>query len=200
MSSSPREPVGGQVSWEAQAAVPGATVHRGQREVNPADVEVLVRPPAPRPRLWPPSAVGETVSWLVTRGRSRTRKRLRLGAGFWLVLPEQPGPARPPGMALQAERDGERSFCWEWFEVGDDGATATKRQETGTLQLEWAANRDGHQEVVGTTFVTDVSLRLEGTGPRSRDPIWRVRVLAGSVVRWPQAGEGIRLVPRLPPP
>lgn len=103
-------------------------------------------------------------------------------------------------MALQAEREGTRTFCWEWFELADSGVTATKRQETGALRLEWEPNRDGHQEVVSTVFVSDVSLRLlAATGSARQEPGWRVRVLAGSMIHWPHAADGIQLVPRLRP-
>lgn len=202
-----RRPAGagdGRLAWEVLEPATGNVVHRGQRDVRLADIEVrvLAAHPPPQLRQLPrglrPVAVDLT-SWLVPRGRPRTMKRVALNAGFWLVLPERPGPRRPPGLALQAERDGKGTFCWEWFELHDAGSTATKLQETGALRLRWARNRLGHLEVVETAFDTDVSLRvMTATGPARREA-WRVRVQAGSVVHWPQAADGIRLVPRLRP-
>lgn len=188
-------------------AATDTVVHRGQRDLGLADVEVMVRPARPAPRLGqlrrhPRRSAADALSWLAYRGRPHTSKRVRLGADFWLVLPEHPGPGRPSGTALQATREGHQTFGWEWFDLDESGATATKRQESGTPGMEWALNRDGYQEVVRTVFVSDVSLRgMAATGSARREPVWRVRVrvLAGSVIRWPQAADGIRLVPRLRP-
>lgn len=189
----------GHIEWEIVEGATGQVVHRGRRDVKVTEIEVTINPPAPFPRLGPNVLAMATglVGWLVTRGGPRTAKRLRLGAGFWLVLPEQPRLERPLGVALQASRDGERTFCWEWFDLDEGGATASKLQETGSLQLQWTRNRQGHQELTQTTFLTDVSLRLSDDDPRH--PTWRVRVLAGSVVGWPESGNGMHLVPRLRP-
>lgn len=187
----------GHVEWEVVEVATGQVLHRGHREVRVTEIETMVNPPVPFPRVGPNvfAMAAGLFGWLVTRGAPRTVKRLRLGAGFWLVLPERPGPERPRGMALQAERDGESTFCWEWFELEDSGATATKLQETGRLQLQWTRNRHGHQELTQVTFLTDVSLRL--TGSDVRHPTWRVRVLSGSAIPWPESGNGLQLVPHL---
>ena len=195
----------GRLAWEVTETATGTVVHQGQRDLGLADVEVMVRPVRPAPRLGqlrrhPRRSAADALSWLVYRGRPHTSKRVRLGAGFWLVLPEHSGPGRPSGTALQATREGQQTSGWEWFDLDESGATATKRQETGTLGLEWVVNRDGYQEVVSTVFVSDVSLRvMAATGSARREPVWRVRVLAGSAIRWPQAADGIRLVPHLRP-
>ena len=194
---------GSHVAWEITETSTGEVVHAGQRDLRLTDVEVRVTPARARPgldrlRLGPRQVAADLVGWLLTGGR--TTKRVQLGAGFWLVLQEKPGRERPKGVGLQAERDGERTFCWEWFQVDEGGATATKLQETGELGLEWATNRHGHQEVVTTSFGSDVSLRMQpGDGGLRTVVRWRVRVLAGSVIHWPQGADGIQLVPRLRP-
>lgn len=189
----------GHVDWEVVEGATGQVLHRGHREVRATEVETMINLPVPFPRvgLNVLAMAGGLLGWLVTRGGPRTVKRLRLGAGFWLVLPERPGPERPGGMALQAKRDGKGTHCWEWFDLDDSGVTATKLQETGTLRLQWTRNRHGHQELTQVSFLTDVSLRL--TGSDIRNPTWRVRVLSGSVVPWPESGNGLQLVPHLRP-
>lgn len=189
----------GRVEWEIVEVPTGQVVDRGHREVKVTEVETTVTPPVPFPRLGsgPREVAAGLFGWLLTRGAARTVKRLRLGADFWLVLPERPGPRRPPGIALQGRRDGERTFCWEWFELDDSGATATKLQETGTLQLQWTRNRHGQQELTQVTFLSDVSLRLTGDDSDIRHPTWRVRVLSGSVMALPESGDGLQLVPHL---
>ena len=165
----------------------------------------MITPARPTPRLsrlrlGPRQVAGDLLSWAVWRGRPRSTRRLRLGSGFWLVLQQHPGPTLPLGMALRAEREGEDTFCWEWFDTDRTGTTAIKLQETGALTLALAADADGNHEVTTTTFTTDVSLRLQTAGDRDRfNPRYRVRILAGSVVRWPRAGDGIKLLPRLRP-
>ena len=191
----------GQIEWEIVEVATGQVLHRGQREVKVSDVGVTVNPPAPFPRLRPNVLAMATglVGWLVTRGGPRTAKRLRLGAGFWLVLPERPQLERPIGLGMQAKRDGERTFCWEWFNLDEGGVTASKLQETGTLRLRWTRNRQAHQELTQITFLTDVSLRVARDDDDPRHPTWRVRVLAGSVVDWPESGDGMQLIPHLRP-
>lgn len=162
-------------------------------------------PPPVTPRfdllgLGPRQIVADVVGWLVKAGRGSTTKGVRLADGFWLVLRELLTPSPPSLVSLTAKRDDVRLSCVEFFEMDDGATTATKVEEGGTLELEWVQNQDGFQEIRSTTFVTDVSLRLRSArGPLRREPIWRVRILAGSVVRWPQSAGGVRLVPRLRP-
>ena len=158
--------VGGHVDWVVEEVATGHRQH-GQREVRSIDIEVRVSPPPPRPslerlRLGPPQLIADVMSRLMTGGRATQTKRLRLGGGFWLVLPEHPGPGEPRGTALEIERDGERTHSWEWFDA-DGGTTARQRDGSGVLEVEWAGTPDGYREVASTTFVNDVSLRL---GPR----------------------------------
>ena len=195
----------GWIGWEATKTSTSDVLARGQRDVRPTDFEVLITPGAAKPqlnrlRLEPWQTASDLLSWVVWRGRPRSTKRLRLDGGYWLVLQQHPSPTLPLGMALQAERDGEETFCWEWFDTDSTGATAAKLQETGALTLELAPDANGNHEVVTTTFATDVSLRLQTAGDRDRfRPRSRVRILAGSVVRWPRADDGVKLLPRLRP-
>ena len=203
--SDPGPASSGWISWKATKTPTGEILAHGQRDVRPNEFEVMITPARPKPqpsrlRLGPRQVAGDLLSWVVWRGRPRSTKRLRLGGGYWLVLQQHPGPTLPLGMALQAERDGEDTFCWEWFDTDNTGTTAAKLQETGALTLELAPDANGSHEVVTTTFVTDVSLRLQADSDRDRfTPRYRVRILAGSVVHWPRAGNGVKLLPRLRP-
>lgn len=88
----------------------------------------------------------------------------------------------------------------ERFRVDDGGTTASQAEGTGSLELEWAQDADGFQELVGTTAVTDVTLHLRSArGPAGPAPVWDVRMLAGSKVQWPSSADGVQLVPRLRP-
>ena len=201
----PNSPSSGWISWEATRTATGEILAHGERDVRPTDFEVMITPVRPAPhlsrlRLGARQIAGDLLSWVVWRGRARSTKRLRLDGRFWLVLQQHPGPTLPLGMALQATREGEDTFCWEWFDTDSTGTTASKLQETGTLTLELSPDSHGSHEVVTTTFASDVSLHLQAHGDRDRDsPRYRVRIRAGSVVHWPRADDGVRLLPRLRP-
>lgn len=194
----------GRLVWELVDTSTGV-VHRGQRELRATDFEVMVSPPPAAPHfdlfgVGARQVVADTVGWLVRGGRGSATKSVRLADGFWLVLRERRAPSQSALVLLTVKRDETRLSCMDWFKVDDGGTTAAQVEGTGSLQLEWAQDGDGFQELVSTTVVTDVSLRLRSArGPVGREPIWQVRILAGSAVRWPRSGDGIRLVPRLRP-
>jgi hypothetical protein len=194
----------GRLAWEVLETATGQ-VRRGARDLRLVDFEVMVTPPPVTPRFdllgrGPRRVAAEVVGWLVRAGRGSTTKAVRLGGGFWLVLRELLTPSPLSRVVLSARHDDVRLSCLEVFTVDEGATTATKVEEPGSLLLEWAPNQDGSTELLSTTFVTDVSLRLRAaTGPRRREPVWRVKVLAGSVVRWPQSADGLRLAPRLRP-
>lgn len=194
----------GRVVWEVLETSTGER-RAGERDLRLTDFEVMVLPPPVTPRLdllglGPRQVVADALGWLVRAGRGSTTKGVRLGDGFWLVLHELRTPSPLTLVSLSAKRDGVRTTCVERFVMDDGAATATKVEGPGSLALGWAQNQDGFHEIESITFVTDVSLGLRSSrGPMRREPIWHVRVLAGSVVRWPQSDEGIRLVPRLRP-
>ena len=204
-NDSPSSPSSGWISWEATRTATGEILARGERDIRPTDFEIMITAARPAPRLsrlrlGVRQVAGDLLSWVVRRGRARSTKRLRLDGRYWLVLQQHPGPTLPLGMALQATREGEDTFCWEWFDTDSTGTTATKLQEPGTLTLALSPDSHGSHEVVTTTFATDVSLRLQAHDDRGRDsPRYRVRIRAGSVVHWPHADDGVRLLPRLRP-
>ena len=175
-----------------------------EREVRLADFEVVTLPPPPRPQIdlfWagPRQVLADTAGWLVKGGRGSTTKSLRLSDGFWLVLRERRIESRPFSVLLTAQRDSERLVCVEWFQVGEGGTTASQTEDSGSLGLEWDHD-DGFQELVSTTVITDVALGLRAARGRvGRAPIWQLRILAGSTIRWPKSTDGVRLAPRLRP-
>ena len=176
----------------------------GQTRLGPHDFEVVVLPP-PRPprrdllRSAPCQTATDALGWLIRGGRGSTTKRARLAHGFWLVLRERRSPTRSTLVLLSATHEQQRLTGVGWFRVDEGGATARK-EEAGSLTLGWAQDPEGFEELVSTTAATDLALDLRtARGPTRRAPVWRVRILAGSEVRWPRAVDGVRLAPRLRP-
>lgn len=195
----------GLLIWEWVDLVTGQ-VGTGRRELGIADFEVMVLPPPPTPqfdllRVGPRRIVADTLGWLVRGGRGSSTKQVRLTDGFWLVLRERHAPTQPVLVLLTARRDRTPLSGGNWFRVEEGGATATQTEESGSLKLEWQQEEGGgFPELLRTTVVADVVLRLQpARGPIGRKPIWEVRLLAGSTIRWPTTADGIRLVPRLRP-
>lgn len=104
------------------------------------------------------------------------------------------------GFALNSTKRSDNASCWDWFNISDNG-NATKLQEGGELELEYAVV-DGKEEIVRVTFLTDVSLRMSTyehikltNSRRSRkyDPFdtqWRLNIQAGSHITWPVIRDG----------
>ncbi|MEX2244942.1 MAG: hypothetical protein WD716_13990 [Fimbriimonadaceae bacterium] len=99
------------------------------------------------------------------------------------------------GFALQALRDDEKTFCWDWFNV-DSPTHATKIQESGELAIVIAGEASDWQ-IVRTEFLTEVSLRVArfGMGLDPTNPTWRIRIGQGSVVNWPRLVDGQLILP-----
>ena len=194
----------GFVRWELVEVSTGLT-RAGEKQLLTTDFEVVVYPPPPPPRLelsW--SGLRRTgadaTGWLIRGGRGSTTKRVRLDRDSWLVLRERRSPVRAPLVLLSARRDAQRLVGTDRFRVDEDGTTASQVEGSGRLGLRWAQDGQGFHELVSTAAVTDVSLDLRtARGPLGRAPVWEVRVLAGSTIRWPSAADGVRLVPRLRP-
>ncbi len=180
-------------------------MHTGQRKLLITDFEVVVYPPPPPPRLelfgsGPRQTPTEAIEWLVSGGRGSTTKQLRLDHGFWLVLRERRSPARARLILLSARREAERLFGMERFRVDEVGGSASQVEGSGRLGLRWAQDGEGFYELVSTAFDTDVSMDLRTVrGPIGRAPVWEIRVVAGSTIRWLRTADGVRLVPRLRP-
>lgn len=196
--------VGGWLAWELVDVGTGR-VSIGRRELQLSDFEVMVFPPPVRPRLdllraGPRRVVLDGLSWLVKGGRGSTTKRVRVAEGFELVLRERRTPATSSLVLLSGERAEGRLRTLRWFRADESGTTAMSQEGSGSLELEWARDADDFLELASTTATTDVVLRLlPAQGPVGRDPVWLVRILAGSTIRWPRAVDGVRLVPRLRP-
>lgn len=202
--SSPAGASYGLVKWTLVDFSTGR-VGSGEKELLSTDFEVVVIPAPPRPRLdlrhsGPRRTAADAVGWLIRGGRGSTTKRFRLAHGFWLVLRERRTPSRSRLVLLTARRDAQRLSTADWFRVDEDGATASREDEAGSLRLEWAQDAEGFQELVSTTVTTDIDLDLRAArGPSGRTPLWQLRILAGSTIRWPPAADGVQLVPRLRP-
>lgn len=177
----------------------------GEKPLQVTDFEVVVYPPPPPPRFELSAAgvrqtVADAVGWLIRGGRGSTTTRVRLDHDFWLVLRQRRSPVRAPLVLLSATRDGQRLVGLERFRVDEDGSAASQVEGNGRLGLRWAQDGQGFHELVRTAALTDVSVQLRtARGPVGRAPVWEVRVLAGSTIRWPRAEDGVRLVPRLRP-
>ncbi len=122
------------------------------------------------------------------RGQGETyyNKCLALNELFVFSIAEHPTPAEHPatGFGLVAKRTDQVTFCWEWFIHKDVGRVA-KLQESGELGIRYSYSVSGW-EVVETTFLTDVDLRVHESGQSVGDePRWRVTIHQGSTIRWP---------------
>lgn len=158
----------GSIAWIATEGTSGEVVSEGHRTYRAADVELS------EPRS------GKKVGLMY-------RKKVRLDDVFSFEMVETPsgGPNDMKGFGLTSAQKGEVRFCWEWFDVVAPGR-AKKLQEGGELAIEVAPARLGW-EVVKTEFLTDISIRLFNMGlPFDLEkPLWRVRILKGSTMRWP---------------
>jgi|GEM_PF-1035257 len=115
-------------------------------------------------------------------------KRINLEQAFYIEMSEFPEQAESDvdGFGMVAGRDGERTFCWEWFNV-DGKSHATKLQETGAVEISVKAI-DSRWEVVSTKFLSDVSFRIQledVKGSLAERLRWRVNIRKGSEVKWP---------------
>jgi hypothetical protein len=82
-----------------------------------------------------------------------------------------------------------RTFSWDWFNVTVPGK-ASKIQESGEISFQQSATSCG-QEIVRMIFETDVSIRImRQETAMTRQPDWRIRLLAGSEIWWPSLVDG----------
>jgi hypothetical protein len=89
---------------------------------------------------------------------------------------------------MSAERARGRTFSWEWFVI-DNEKHATKLQESGELRIRATKVGQG-REIVYTEFLSDVSFRILSVDDPVMSPKWRVKVVKGSLVRWPSVANG----------
>ena len=115
-------------------------------------------------------------------------KRIDLDNGFFIVLVEYPkdSPTDLKGFALNADREGIYTHCWEWFTV-ENGTRALKIQESGELAYSQLAV--GSRWEIGHTEITSsVSLRVylvDFPGGAPDEPEWRIQLGKGSHITWP---------------
>ena len=102
------------------------------------------------------------------------------------------------GFAINGNLRTDAGFAWDWFIVDQEGH-ATKLQETGELELTYAMVGDD-REIVGTKFLSDVSLRMStmaylATGVSDvLNPEYRIEISAGSHILWPVLVDGVVVV------
>ena len=90
---------------------------------------------------------------------------------------------------LTTEPTCSRTFSWDWFNVTVPG-NAIKIQESGEISFQQSATSCG-QEIVRMIFETDVSIRImRQETAMTRQPDWRIRLLAGSEIWWPSFVDG----------
>jgi hypothetical protein len=111
------------------------------------------------------------------------KKSLALGK-YRLGYSEHPGSNRL-GFGLFGDIEGEKTFCWEWFNLRADGS-AKKLQETGEIKISTTSTDEGEQ-ISHMAFLTPVSLRILPFAPPAMqlEPSWRLNIGAGSEIYWP---------------
>ncbi len=168
----------GELRWEILDCKTGSTLSRATRTILARDV-IITRTT---------DAAGEVMF----------DKRIDLDKGFYVELVEtsEQTPGKLSGFALNAGRDGSRTFCWDWFSV-EGTSRAMKIQESGELDFSQIAA--GSHWVIGHTDVTSaVSLRVflfDLSGVNHDAPDWRVQLEKGSRVAWPSVVDGIVVLP-----
>jgi hypothetical protein len=168
----------GQLDWEIVECASGTTVAAGNGPVLAKDIVISED-----------KDLGGSVSF---------DKCLHLDKGFSITMAEFPEASRADvtGFGITADRDGEETFSWEWFDV-DRESHAVKRQESGDLEFS-VANVGQRWEVARTTFASDVSLRIDPRGGAWRNkPTWRIKVRKGSYVIWPAVLDGRVITPEV---
>ena len=130
-------------------------------------------------------------------GEVMISKRIGLDGGFYVELIDVPelSPDKLTGFALNAGRDGEHTFGWDWFEV-EGTSRAVKIQESGELAFSRVAV--GSRWEIGHTDITSgVSLRVylfSLFGVNHDAPDWRVQLDKGSRIAWPSVANGVVVV------
>ncbi len=112
----------------------------------------------------------------------RLELRLTPPFRFGLARSLSGGEKSLSGFGLTADREDERTFSWEWFNLRSS-AEAWKLQEAGRLGLK-TVKHEGIEELVRTEFLTDVSLRVvRFAAAMDMEPKWRVNISKDSWVR-----------------
>jgi hypothetical protein len=160
----------GEIDWELSDGKTGEVMRNGRKAAVLAEVTLEL--------LEAPDGRQATIHFPLT-------EHFRFGIASSISV-----TANISGFALQAMRDDEKTFCWDWFNV-DSLTHATKIQESGELAIV-IAGEAAQWQIVRTEFRTDVSIRVArfGEGNDPRKPEWRVLIRKGSVVNWPRLVDG----------
>lgn len=148
----------GHLNWTITEPATGQTIGQGDRDILAGDVKV---------EIMPSGEMGDLTSYKVD-----------LGNDFVVSLNSSKEDSQ--GFGISATRESQPSFSWEWFNVS--GQTATKIQETGTLQAQFAGGKLSRID-----FQTDISIRLvEMKEPLEiENPKWRILIGKGSYLAIP---------------
>ncbi len=129
--------------------------------------------------------LGQSAIKVIGGDKSLVVKSLPLNEQFSLSVSDSVSDDEDEGsgFALQAERIGEMTFCWEWFVVDAEGH-AKKLQESGELEFE-RIDIGGLTQFTRVKFLKDVSLRLIKMESQTDSPDWRVNIANSSIIVWP---------------
>jgi hypothetical protein len=118
-------------------------------------------------------------------------KRILLSSPFYFALSEtgRDKTTTKSGFGLTAGRIDQKLFSWEWFTIDRPGH-AVKLQEKSELNFTTRRTSFG-TEFDRIDFPVDVSLRsFNRSELLPLNPEFRINILKGSWVRWPEVARG----------
>jgi hypothetical protein len=155
----------GTLKWAAYDAATSRLLANGEKTLQTSDVKIR-------------------------RLQKTFQKKIELGDHFSFGLSDSADRDKiGEGFGLTGDRDDERTFSWEWFEV-DLFGHANKLQDSGKLFFDTQKTSNG-MEINRMKFLTDVSIRVSRRSDLNPPiPAWRIKIFKGSVISWPSLLNG----------